>query len=137
MNSVPSILGCNGRPARGWRLFAAVALALTSVFATGGAQAQTPPVPHKEKGKQVALLIGVENYERVTPLKFVGNDVRRLGETLKARGDFDQIVEISDAAADQADWPRRTILMARIPELLGSCSKDDTLIVYFSGHGFR
>ena len=116
-------------------------LALTLVLATalcpGRVSAQTPPVPHKEKGKQVGLLIGVENYEHVTPLKFVANDVRRLAETLKARGDFDQIVEISDAAADQIDWPRRNVLMARIPEVLSSCSKDDTLVVYFSGHGFR
>ncbi|HWB14055.1 MAG TPA: caspase family protein [Pirellulales bacterium] len=99
--------------------------------------AQTPEAPHKEKGRQVALLIGVENYERVTPLRFVGNDVQRLADTLRNYGGYDRVVELTDAASDEDSHPHRAVLLARLPDVLSRCSADDTLIVYFSGHGFR
>lgn len=101
------------------------------------APAQTPAIPRKSSGRQVALLIGVEKYAKVTPLQFIGNDVERLAETLRVRGGFDEVMEIADTAPDTIDVPRRDVLMRRLPAWLADRNPDDTVIIYFSGHGFR
>jgi uncharacterized caspase-like protein len=99
--------------------------------------AQTPLAPRKSSGKQVALLIGVEKYEKAPPLAFIGNDVRRLSETLRDRGGYDEVIEFTDSSADANRRPLREILLREVPKWLGSRGRDDTLIVFFSGHGFR
>ena len=110
----------------------ALALAITHQ-----ARGQTPEAPHKPPGRQAALLIGVEKYEKAPPLTYIGNDVARLAETLRMRGGFDQVAEIADTVELPSALPRRQILMSRIPEWLADRSPEDTVIVYFSGHGFR
>ncbi len=83
------------------------------------------------------MLIGVEKYQKVQPLTFIGHDVQRLAYTLRTRGGFDEVWEISDTAPAASSQPLRQVLMSRLPEWLADRKPDDTVIVYFSGHGFR
>lgn len=98
---------------------------------------QTPAAPRKPSGRQAALLIGVENYEKAPPLAFIGNDVARLAETLRARGNFDEVQVLADTAPDATGRPTREALLSQLPQWLAERNPDDTVIVYFSGHGFR
>ncbi|HVC98523.1 MAG TPA: caspase family protein [Pirellulales bacterium] len=91
------------------------------------------------KGRQWAALVGIEKYERANPLQFTINDVRRAGETLRTRGGYDPecILEITDDAADPRRQPKREVIMAGLAAWLKKPTKDDRIVVYFSGHGFR
>lgn len=86
-------------------------------------------------GKQWALLIGVEKYERVTPLRFTVEDVKRIGSTLKQVGGYapECILEITDNAEVK---PTKAAIMDKLPQWLKKVGKNDSLVVYFSGHGF-
>lgn len=88
-----------------------------------------------ESGKQWALLIGVEKYERVTPLRFTVEDVKRIGSTLKRVGGYapECILEITDNAECK---PTKAAIMDKLPKWLKNVGKNDSLVVYFSGHGF-
>jgi len=86
-------------------------------------------------GKHWALLIGVEKYERVTPLRFTVEDVKRLAVTLKRVGGYapECILEITDSAECK---PTKTAIMDKLPKWLKNVGPNDSLLIYFSGHGF-
>ena len=107
------------------------------VATNGPVEAQTPALPKSASGKQIALLIGVEKYQKVQQLKFVRNDVKRLAEVLRERGGFNEVVELSDGAEDENRWPRKETVMTAVSKWLKGRAKNDTVVVYFSGHGFR
>ncbi|HVX62935.1 MAG TPA: caspase family protein [Pirellulales bacterium] len=114
-----------------------LSLCVATASLASKALGQTPEAPHKPSGRQAAMLIGVEKYQKVQPLAFIGNDVQRLAHTLRTRGSFDEVWEISDTAPAASIQPLRQTLMSRLPEWLADRKPDDTVIVYFSGHGFR
>jgi hypothetical protein len=93
----------------------------------------------KGQGRQWAVLIGIEKYQKANPLRYTINDVKRLAETLKGRGGFDQncVFEITDDAPDPETQPLKASLLAGLPRWLSQPTPEDRLIVYFSGHGFR
>lgn len=86
-----------------------------------------------------ALLIGCEKYQKAPQLQFTVNDVRQLAETLVNYGRYlpDQIAEISDEQEKPENQPLKQSLEAALPKFLAKPQKGDTIIVYFSGHGFR
>ncbi len=128
-------LGCPARPSILSGLFVLIATLLVETPET--ALAQTPIVKRKTDGRQIALLIGVEKYQKVPQLKFVGNDVKRLAEVLRERGGFNDVVELSDSDEDQTMWPRQANVMSAVTKWLRDSGKNDTVVIYFSGHGFR
>ncbi len=91
------------------------------------------------KGRQWAILIGIEKYQRANPLRFTDNDVARLSETLCIRGGYPQecVLEMTDRAVDTSRQPLKASLLAALPQWLQKPEADDTVFVYFSGHGFR
>ncbi len=101
------------------------------VFAAAIDAAESP-------GRQYAVLIGVEKYHRAAPLRFTINDVRQLASVLKQRGSWpsDDILEMTDAANDRCK-PLRNNLLTELPKWLGKARPNDSVLVYFSGHGFR
>jgi uncharacterized caspase-like protein len=119
-------------------LFVAV-LTLTAAMAIAdSSSAQTTgTAPQPAKGRQWALLIGVEGYRNVTPLKFTVNDVNALAKTLRERNGVsnDSILAMTDEAASLQLRPTRANMIAEIPRWLARIGPDDRLIVYFSGHG--
>lgn len=96
-------------------------------------------VADKSAGKHWAILIGCEKYNRATPLRYIVNDVRQLNATLRARGGFepDKILQMTDKEINPKFQPLKTNLLAELPAWLKRPGKNDSILVYFSGHGFR
>jgi uncharacterized caspase-like protein len=89
--------------------------------------------------KHWAVLIGAERYHRVTHLKYTVNDVRELSATLQSRGGYgaDQILLMTDDEPNDRFKPLRTNIMAELPAQFDKAAPGDSMVVYFSGHGFR
>lgn len=87
--------------------------------------------------QQWALLIGVEDYQHVPRLQFTVNDVQQLAGTLQRHGGFDgrRIKLVTDHEANSK--PTVKTLKETIPAWLNNVKAGDTVLVYFSGHGFR
>ena len=86
-----------------------------------------------------ALLIGIEKYHRAPPLSCTVNDVRQLAVTLRTRDGYaeDAILEITDQARNPRYQPLKASIEAELAAWLKQPGAEDTLLVYFSGHGFR
>jgi hypothetical protein len=102
--------------------------------ATWAAESPTP-----DTGQQWALLIGCERYQHANPLRYINNDVREISTTLHTYGGIgrDHILEMTDVALNEKRRPLKDNMAAEIPEWLKRSGPNDTMIVYFSGHGFR
>ena len=100
---------------------------------------QAPDDQPARTGEHWAVLVGIEQYERANPLQFTINDVRLLGETLRERGGYEagHILQITDDALDLNHRPLKRNLMSELAAWLKRPAEGDTIIVYFSGHGFR
>ncbi|MBO6511597.1 MAG: caspase family protein, partial [Roseibium sp.] len=79
-------------------------------------------------GEWRALVIGVDAYEHVSPLKGAVNDARDIAQTLTAAGVSD-LTTLYDA-----DASRQAILDAW-QDLVARSSSDDVLILSYAGHG--
>ena len=90
-------------------------------------------------GKQWAVLIGVEKYTKASPLSFTVNDVRQLADTLKTRGGYkkEDILEITDSGAEKTVQPFKESILEGLSHWLGKAGPNDTVLVYFTGHGFQ
>jgi len=125
----------------------AVSVALTAglfsccpVAAQNNTAVNVEPVPSAGPRQFRALLIGVEGYEKVRPLKYVGNDVRRLAESFSDRCGF-EVKQVIDTAVDEevrriGSTTHRDALMKTIASWIGGIDETDTAVLYFSGHGF-
>ncbi|MBI2823850.1 MAG: caspase family protein [Planctomycetia bacterium] len=124
------------RPSRLPAVLAALALAAGWAAA---ALAQNPASMEEKGPKQWAILIGVEKYHRAPRLRYTINDVRVLARTLHERDGVaeDRILEMTDDEKNPRMQPLKTSIEAELPAWLAKPSKDDQLLVYFSGHGFR
>ena len=91
------------------------------------------------RGRQWAVLIGVEKYRIAPSLVFTVNDVKRLSDTLRRRGGFSEsnMLEMTDIAANPRLQPSRENILTELPPWLEKIGQRDQLLVYFSGHGFR
>lgn len=106
----------------------------------GAAMAQNfAPGFGESKGRQWAILIGVEDYKHAQPLSYTINDVDQLSATLQERGGVSprNIVTFVDNASTVARQPLRASLLEHLPEWFKKPAKNDRLLVYFSGHGFQ
>ncbi|QDU25098.1 Caspase domain protein [Anatilimnocola aggregata] len=90
-------------------------------------------------GQQWAILIGVENYQKATPLTYTMNDVDQLAATLRDRGGVpsERVIKFVETAPDSRFQPLKASLIEQLPRYLRKPKAKDRLIVYFSGHGFR
>lgn len=113
------------------------ALCLVAVWLAGAVNAAE--TRQAASGRQWALLIGVDKYHRVPQLDCSAEDVRQLATTLRLRGGYsaDSVMEITDQAVNPRQQPLRTSLQSEIPAFLGQVKPEDSILVYFSGHGFR
>ena len=85
-----------------------------------------------------AVLIGVDAYRHVRPLKFCTRDAEVLAETLVHRAGLTEtrILKLTVNAGAKLQPTRENILL-RLPEFLQLAQPGDSVIVFFSGHGFR
>lgn len=94
------------------------------------------PAGTRPEGRRVALVIGVNRYnqsEALPPLMFAEKDARDLTERLTAAGFL-----VRRMTADAEGMQPLTAVMIRdeIVKLATSTGREDTILVYFSGHGF-
>src|SRR5687768_6680457 len=119
---------------RAWRLAALllVGLACRPAWSQDAPKDARPP-------QSWALLIGVEQYQKATPLQFTVNDVRLLADTLVRYGGYsqDKILQITDEGAAEGQRPLKASLEKALPLFLRRPGPQDSIVVYFSGHGFR
>ena len=82
------------------------------------------------------LLIAVSSCDHpgISPLPFTSNDVARLAKTLRERNEFTEVRILSD---DSGVRPTRNTIGYEIKDwLIKESDEQDTIIIYFSGHGF-
>src|SRR3954470_10184552 len=109
-------------------------LAATVIFSV----AQDP-----RKGRKVALLVGVVDYDPdsgLTRLKYCENDVTALAAVLKAQGYKDQdIIVLTDTTAAEKRklkfMPTAENIRKELKGLIEDLRPEDSFLVAFSGHG--
>lgn len=88
-----------------------------------------------------AVLIGPDRYDRVEtfrPLRYAGQDVRHLANTLTKTGyQPEHLVVMTTDAEDVAHRPTRTAILRQLQKIIGQIglSPADSLMVVFAGHG--
>ncbi len=90
------------------------------------ATARTYDVEHP--GHRYALLIGNSNYGNMNALQTPLNDVRDIGQVLEDNYGF-IVVVLSDAKIDD--------IMIRMDQYAKMLQENDSLLIYFAGHGDR
>ena len=130
-----------GRPVRAagrWRP-TVVLLAALACWSGASVSFSQEARPSADRGRSWALLIGIEKYHRANKLTYTINDVRQLSQTLRTRGGFepDCILEITDQSPNPRYQPLKASLTAELPAWLKQPGPRDTILVFFSGHGFR
>jgi uncharacterized caspase-like protein len=80
-----------------------------------------------------ALLVGVDQYERVRPLRGCVNDIRKVKAYLKADPDFTDEARAVNVLTDEAATKQAIIDGFRTH--LSRAKPGDTVLFYFSGHG--
>ena len=90
-------------------------------------------------GKRWAAIVGVNDYQDIPKLRYCVADARLLYKTLHERAGFskDRMILLTDTAARFSDMPTRKNIYRRLSDLLSFASPEDTVLVFFSGHGLR
>ncbi|MEW6545282.1 MAG: caspase family protein, partial [Nitrospirota bacterium] len=82
----------------------------------------------EQTGKSWAVVIGIDEYEHVRPLKYAVADAQAVAQTLRQRG-F-QVTELYDKQAT-----RRNILGELGDKLVDRVGEQDRVLIFYSGHG--
>ena len=84
-----------------------------------------------------ALVVGIDDYEAFGKLKVCRNDAKELAKVLVERAGFPEkrVVLLTDDAEEPQNQPTRGTLRRRIEQVTGLAGKDDTVLIFFSGHG--
>ncbi len=100
-------------------------------IAPGTAPSTTPAAPLY--AHSFALLIGINAYQHVTPLRYAVNDVTALRDLLVEHFGFpaENVVTLTDAEATKDGITRALGRLADKRQV----GEDDRVLVYFSGHG--
>ncbi|MDE5123967.1 MAG: caspase family protein, partial [Trichodesmium sp. St19_bin1] len=90
----------------------------------------------------IAITIGVQEYEFLTPLKYTANDAKKMREFLLEEGNFDEVFYFSDDSPKIHGFSTRPT-RSRLELLLEDEVKTlylktgDNLWFFFAGHGSR
>lgn len=84
--------------------------------------------------RRVALLVGVDRYDddAFPALRFAGDDAEELAALLRdpLRGGFDDVVVLTGP-----EQTTRVEILAALDDLIAPLQRNDTVLLYFSGHG--
>lgn len=89
----------------------------------------------EEFPRKRAFLIGVDEYKRVSPLRYCGNDARSLGKTFRDALRFrpEDVLELTVGSPLK---PARDEILHQLGEFLkADVAENDLLLFYFAGHG--
>jgi hypothetical protein len=82
------------------------------------------PSPAKRWG----VVIGINNYQQISPLNYAVNDAKAVGSKLTNLG-FDEVIYLENEAATKSG------IEGTLNELVNKVGPDDTVVVFFAGHG--
>lgn len=110
---------------------AAAALAGAALLAAASMAAAQPAVLRSPDGGEVrALVVGVDAYQNVRPLKGAVADANDIADTLKKMGVRD-LTELTDAQVE-----RRAVL-GNIDALMRRSNRGDVIVLSIAGHGMQ
>ena len=95
-----------------------------------------PSEPQFAKEPRFALVIGINRYERLNPLKGAVNDAKNLADTLMKYAGFpaDQVVLLtSDQTEDKQ--PTKKNVLSKLSQLIAATPPEGLLLIAFAGHG--
>ncbi|HUT57522.1 MAG TPA: caspase family protein [Phycisphaerae bacterium] len=89
------------------------------------------------EGERFAVVIGIDEYQALGKLTVCRNDARVLARVLIETGGYAEgrVVLMTDDATEPQNRPTLATMKRRIEQVAGLAGKDDTVLVYFSGHG--
>ncbi len=109
----------------------------------GAARADDPPpapVGAPAAEQRWAVIVGVDQYTdpAIPRLRFSAADARLLAETLVKHCGYapERVLVLADDRKEQDLRPIRSNLKDQLPAWLAKAGPGDTVVVYFSGHGF-
>lgn len=86
--------------------------------------------------KNIAFLVGISQYQFITPLTTPESDVTALATLLSEDFGYRTVIRLQqDAAAMRAFFSAEN-LTRHIREQLGNATNDSSVMVYFAGHGY-
>ena len=89
-------------------------------------------------GKKIALLIGVNHYNKSISLNSAEQDVVELGKVLKAGGYEVTLLCDREGRKDAAKKPILANIQTQLKAALDRCQdRHDTILVAFAGHGYQ
>ena len=92
----------------------------------------------ENQGNRYAIIIGINEYEdaAISKLNKARNDAKALDRLLKAQGQFNKVILLTDDVDLQSKkYPNAENIMGRLKEILSGASENDLILVFFSGHG--
>src|SRR3954451_16523445 len=110
------------------RIALAAALTLIAVVAPAAAWAQQSVLRGPEEGQVRALVIGIDAYRNVRPLKGAVSDARDIENSLRRMG----VADLTTLIDDRAD---RESVLSTINGLLRRTGRGDLVLLSIAGHG--
>ena len=93
-----------------------------------------------DAGRKWAIVIGVNDYidQTIPPLRYCIADARLVADTLAQQCGYetDRILLLTDDQPKSYQRPLRLSILERVPGWLERAAAGDTVLLYFSGHGF-
>lgn len=90
-------------------------------------------------GKRYALVIGINKYQNEVDFAVLNkavNDAKAMGKILKEKGEFDNVLVMTDDAGLESPlYPRKSNILNQLDEALKDAKPEDLFLFYFSGHG--
>jgi len=111
---------------------------LAIVVTTLPAMGAKPPAHKPESpGESLALIIGIDGYEAMGKLTVCRNDAKALAFTLVEGAGYSakKVILMTDDSGEEENRPTFSRMQRRIEQIAALAAKDDTVLIYFSGHG--
>ena len=100
-----------------------------------GMVVETPVM--EKANKKYAVLVGVNEYEKLNNLRFAANDVKLIHDQLLNMGFEPDHIFMLATDADAINMPIKRIIEERIAQVLSSAGTDDMVFIAFAGHGVQ
>jgi hypothetical protein len=92
---------------------------------------------NEKKGQSWALIIGINKYQQIGPLRGCRQDAEALAEVLVGRCGFtsERLVVLTDDAEELKDVPTLGTMRGRIKQFTAFPRRGDSVLIFFAGHG--